>query len=57
MKISEIPTLELKRILAATARALGPHSSEARAIQREMDRREQQKSASDLRTAEVSHAR
>ncbi len=41
MKLTEIPTADLRRILRATERAAGPDSVEARILRRELAKREQ----------------
>jgi hypothetical protein len=40
MKITEIPTPELRRIALATARAVGLAAPQVQAMQRELERRE-----------------
>jgi hypothetical protein len=40
MKMCDVPDLELRRILAATERAVGPNAAEVRAMRRELARRE-----------------
>jgi hypothetical protein len=42
MKLNEVPTAELQRILRATERDAGPDSMEARILRRELVKREQQ---------------
>jgi hypothetical protein len=43
MKLHDIPTTELRRILRATERDAGPGSVEVRVLRRELTRREQQR--------------
>jgi hypothetical protein len=40
MKIAEVPTTELRRIILATERAVGADAPEVRAMRRELERRE-----------------
>ena len=42
MKLNDIPTPKLRRILRATEQAAGPDSMEVRVLRRELVRREQQ---------------
>ena len=41
MKLTDIPTQELRRILHATERAVGADSSEAEILRRELTKRQQ----------------
>ena len=43
MKLTDVPTPELRRILRATEKAEGPESVEARIFRRELDRRKQER--------------
>jgi hypothetical protein len=40
MKLTEVPTAELRRIVAATERVVGPNSAEVRVLKRELARRQ-----------------